>query len=827
MASEAMQQQLDALVRSRLQKNEPQIDHSLRQIAAGNPLGAETQESRRVARLAIKTGLDRRQAEALSTSIRQCSRDIEESRRGGEGLRESRRGAEGLRESMLVTIADETPRREEFVARPEAVWETPDFVGVEFFTRGRRAANAVGRVMFRTGRVQGTGFLVAPGMLITNNHVIESAAAAGAMVVQFDFELDDSGFDRAPTVFALDPARCFVFSPIEALDFSLVALGDRIAGSKRLDDFGYVPLSDASDKHMLGELANIVQHPEGRPKQIVIRENNLVARDDTSQVLLYLADTEPGSSGSPVFNNEWEAIALHHWAGPHLETKGTDGRLLRSDVNEGIRISAIVKTLRKADAIADPLSRVAVTEVIQLWDASRRNGPVAPPAAREGLDVGVSAGTRHNTDGSISWIVPVEINVRVPILSPAGGQPPVAPPVASRSAPAEAEKTSTEEDFSDRGGYESGFIPGFHVQLPDFSGVGYRTAKNLQATGADDPSELRYHHFSVVMNAERRLAAFTACNIDGSRIKAVNRETKAVKDNPTLHDLDAESLGAEASDAFRPDSRVAPEEQMGREFYKDQEVPGFAKPAFPGNDAPANEKKAYHRAMAERTARMLQKGHIVLRGDPAWGTDDEALGAESDTFHYTNAAPQLGFFNQGSRDDHPGEKGKLRWRAVETFILRNAVVERQRICVFAGPVFGAKDPEYRFGSKLPLRFWKIAVWASDHKLHSVAVIADQGEVLKKLTKGVPEALGPLHGAEAFDDPAELARVSQFLTTVAEIEELTGLDFGEEVRGADIRAGHEALAPIDDSHEAFAEAIREPYPVSSVGRRRSRQGVTVP
>jgi endonuclease G len=64
--------------------------------------------------------------------------------------------------------------------------------------------------------------------------------------------------------------------------------------------------------------------------------------------------------------------------------------------------------------------------------------------------------------------------------------------------------------------------------------------------------------------------------------------------------------------------------------------------------------------MAERTARMLQKGHIVLRGDPAWGTDDEALGAENDTFHYTNTAPQLGFFNQGSRDDHPGEKGKVR-----------------------------------------------------------------------------------------------------------------------------------------------------------------------
>jgi endonuclease G, mitochondrial len=66
--------------------------------------------------------------------------------------------------------------------------------------------------------------------------------------------------------------------------------------------------------HSLGEVANIVQHPDGRLKEVVLRENRLVARLDT--VLHYVADTEPGSSGSPVFNNQWQAIALHHWGGP-------------------------------------------------------------------------------------------------------------------------------------------------------------------------------------------------------------------------------------------------------------------------------------------------------------------------------------------------------------------------------------------------------------------------------------------------------------------------------------------------------------------------------
>jgi endonuclease G len=141
-------------------------------------------------------------------------------------------------------------------------------------------------------------------------------------------------------------------------------------------------------------------------------------------------------------------------------------------------------------------------------------------------------------------------------------------------------------------------------------------------------------------------------------------------------------------------------------------------------------------------------------------------------------------------------------------VLRNAVTERQRICVFAGPVFRDDDPAYRFNSQLPMRFWKIAVWAADGALHSVAVIADQKPVLEQLTEGVPEALGPRHGQEAFDDADELARVSQFLTTVADIEELTGLDFGSPVRDVDINAGGERMR-LDGSMNL--EAIARPRP----------------
>jgi endonuclease G len=244
--------------------------------------------------------------------------------------------------------------------------------------------------------------------------------------------------------------------------------------------------------------------------------------------------------------------------------------------------------------------------------------------------------------------------------------------------------------------------------------------------------------------------------------------------------MDLESFDPEASDAFRPDPRIDIDEQMARPFYEEQRVKGFPDPKSSG-----------------RMARMFQKGHIIMRGDPAWGGEEEAVAAERDTFFYTNAAPQIGYFNQGSRLDRPGSKGKLRWRAVETYVLRNAFTMRERVSVFAGPIFSPKDPVYRFDAQVPMRFWKIACWVDeDDVLRSIALIADQAEVLTTM----PEAA---ESAEAFLDDEEIARVSQFLTTVEYIESQTKLSFGDAVRAADVRAGAEHLSVTDFKRDMLA------------------------
>lgn len=762
-----IERKVEAIARGRLAANKEQIEHSLQQIEAGNPLGAELDETRRTNRIMAKMGASSRDASVLSSVIGKLALTIDESKAFGS---EAQQGP------------------------------TIDFVGIDFLSRGRLAANAVGRVVLGSGRAKGTGFLVGPGLLLTNNHVIATPGAAEGMYVEFDFETAD-GKDRPTTRFGFDPASCFWHSRVEILDYTLVALGGRIAGEKAVSAFGYLPLSAAPDKHMLGEVANIVQHPLGSPKQVIVRENDLVSRDETRDVLHYLADTERGSSGSPVCNNSWEPIALHHWGGPALELTDATGKPLRKDINEGIRISAIVNSLTAELGEMRDGTRRSVQGLLDLWERAPRGGPVGP-SERESIPDRTERSTELTSvaggDGLISWTFPIEISVRV---SGARAASIVAAAVGSTSKPPArsvagrvAEKLGrADTEFSDRGGYEPGFIPGFLVPMPSLAAVPYKVAVNREAQEGDDQHELRYHHFSIFMNADRRLAALTACNIDGGRVVAVNRETKEVDEDPTLDDLGAEAFGAESSDAFQPETRVLQTEQMAIGFYEDQAVPGYPKPPYPPKGASPAIKKKYNAAMQQRTARMLQKGHIVMRGDPAWGQADEAVAAEADTFFYTNAAPQFGFFNQGSPVEKPGAKGTLRWRAVETYVLRNAFVTKKRISVFAGPVFDDGDPPYREGALIPMRFWKIAVWADGGKLRSIALIADQRPVYEQLTKGMPEAIDTPGVAEAFDDHEELLRVSEFLSTVAEIEGLTGIDFGTAVRKGDVRTGAPAAS----------------------------------
>ncbi len=159
---------------------------------------------------------------------------------------------------------------------------------------------------------------------------------------------------------------------------------------------------------------------------------------------------------------------------------------------------------------------------------------------------------------------------------------PAAPGVAAPAASEEIDATPTAAEMGGRDGYDPAFL-GFEIPHPALK-------DDLQAAlapveGRND-GILDYIHYSVLMHKDRRLAIYSAVNIDGAQARNVRR----------------------GRDKWLMDPRIAQEHQVGNELYR---------------------------------SNKLDRGHLVRRLDPAWGDDfDAAHEATLDTFFYTNCAPQ-------------------------------------------------------------------------------------------------------------------------------------------------------------------------------------------
>lgn len=226
-----------------------------------------------------------------------------------------------------------------------------------FLPRGARAARTIARISVRDGGRElplGTGFLVSPSLLMTNHHVLTDADAARQCFVEFDAQVTVDNAPQAPTRLELDPDGFFLAD--QRLDFALVLLAPGPDGRPPGETFGWNRLSAQPGKLVIGEPVNVVGHPMGRLKEIAVRDNMLQVRLD--DFLHYKTDTEPGNSGSPVYNDQWEVVALHHSGVPRTDDQG---RTLRADgqlwepgdgddaidwvSNEGVRVSSILNHL--------------------------------------------------------------------------------------------------------------------------------------------------------------------------------------------------------------------------------------------------------------------------------------------------------------------------------------------------------------------------------------------------------------------------------------------------------------------------------------------------
>jgi len=206
---------------------------------------------------------------------------------------------EGMGRSFSPTGPGVAPR--DFPRSLERVMGSNDLIGIRFLEQGVQVARAVARVQIRDGQGRaagyGTGFLVSPRLFLTNNHVLATAASAAASQAEFNFQESAGGEIQPSEVFPFAPELLFLTDPER--DYRLIALRP----DPRLARYGWLPLIPQTGKLMVGETVNIIQHPNGEPKQLAIRHNKVV--DELELFLHYKTDTAPGSSGAPVFNDQW------------------------------------------------------------------------------------------------------------------------------------------------------------------------------------------------------------------------------------------------------------------------------------------------------------------------------------------------------------------------------------------------------------------------------------------------------------------------------------------------------------------------------------------
>lgn len=617
------------------------------------------------------------------------------------------------------------------------IGETSDFLSVAFLAQASDAIRSVGRIAVRLPNGNnwvGTGFLVTDQLMMTNHHVLKDAFQARHARIEFDFQLDEN-FDAMPRrPFQLDPGTFFHTN--EQLDYALVAVAPTPLSGGQLRDYDSVELNPNANAPVAGQFLNIVQHPRGEVKQIVIRENKLLDLPaDPDFAVHYLGDTHPGSSGSPVFNDRWQVEALHHSGVPDTNDNGEwldiNGQVWQRGfnaapvkwiANEGIRISKILEHLRRT--VAGAPARELIASLIRPIG----NGPTE---TRETLDENNSGDTNTivqavagqntaaviNTNGDIQLTVPLTITVSLGGAASNGITLDATQSTNNETPLSLRERATSPAELDLRDGYDSHFL-GVPAPLPVLP---LDMMKRAAIVRKDGGSLLHYEHFTTIMNGPRRLAFFSAGNLDP--LAPIKQKRK---------------------DAFTGDPRVEDHFQADNSFYR-------------LND--------------------LDRGHLWRREAGAWGQSEaEARNGNNDSYYWTNIAPQHKVFNQSGLAK---SKGLQLWGNLENLIADQAARSQQRVSVFCGPVFRRNDRFHR-GLKIPSRYWKIVMFINDHgNPAAVGFVLSQASLIRDLSRE--------------SQPMDFMDFELFQEPVSAISEMTSLDFGvvEHFDGVNDRDGQSA------------------------------------
>jgi endonuclease G len=599
-----------------------------------------------------------------------------------------------------------------------------DLISVNYLLLGYFKSRAVGRIRFfdKTEMKPGvaTGFLISPDLVMTNYHVFFDMNNFKDTFIEFDYEYDVFGREKEKIVFELDPSKFFYNN--KELDFAIIGIKSSDVSAKRTSrEMGYLVLNGNTGKAGVGDFATIIQHPEGKLKQVALRENKIleVALPD---IITYTSDTAQGSSGSPVLNDQWQLIALHSAGVAQKDEQGNyldkdnqvipvikgkvDGSRVVWLSNRGIRVSSILNTLNK-EQFTDPLIQFLFSPA---YNDSRDLLPLSYPIEWNSQPINnekmlIKEPVKTFIPAAENTIPPLQVTINIGSNGQvtASGLPQALNVSFAPDVLAMEKKLEDEIDFSGCTGFDEYFL-GEKTPLPKPSA----SLKKKLAKLIDNPNVyvLKYHHYSSAQHTIRKMPVYSAINVNGSKRFRLDRGT----------------------DVWFRDRRIDFDAQLTDEFYE----------------------KSH-----------MDKGHMSRREDAEWGSEKLiAAQAAIMTCSYTNACPQVPDLNRAIF----GYKGL--WGRLEMEILEKGVKKEDgdeaKICVYNGPFFAESDEVFK-GIQIPVNFWKLIVWKNTAgKLRSTAF---------KLTQA------NLMGEVEFEKLAFDELFKEQSCSVKYIEDNTGLDFG--------------------------------------------------
>ncbi len=316
-------------------------------------------------------------------------------------------------------------------------------------------------------------------------------------------------------------------------------------------------------------------------------------------------------------------------------------------------------------------------------------------------------------------------------------------------------------------GYDPIFLSAEHrVYLPNLSPE--QEADTVR--NPEHPDGLWPHaHYTVALCASRRMAWYSAANLDATLFQPVSRK--------------------QLTSYWRRERRVPKAQLTTGAWYV------------------LSEKK-------------LQRGHLTPADCMEWGNDPaDAIRNANNTFYFSNAVPQIQRLN--------GRE----WGMLERYIgVECAKAGNGRLCVHTGPRLLPTDPVYIHqveGQSLaiPELFWKV-IWYLDPegRLCRIGFIMSQGNLLKASGLLQPE---PAERAARAPGPfEELGNYKTYQVGVETLQEQTGMVFKQAERNPypETRPRELMLKEIDvpvSFTPATGQGVAERVAVAPAGKQNLR------